>query len=109
MSSRTVSALSVLLAVLATALAAGCVGIPATSAQRAMRAADQLQLEKTVASARVAQDSWPAKDWWTAFADPQLNDLEREALAANPTLQVAKARVEHARAVAGSSRSALLP
>lgn len=50
-----------------------------------------------------------AADWWRAFDDPALNDLEARALAANQDLQAAVARVEQARAVAGVARSAYLP
>jgi len=37
-------------------------------------------------------------DWWKLFDDPQLDALERQALASNPTLAIASARVERARA-----------
>jgi outer membrane protein, multidrug efflux system len=38
--------------------------------------------------------------WWEVFADPALNDLERQLNAANPDLQAAVARFEQARAIA---------
>jgi NodT family efflux transporter outer membrane factor (OMF) lipoprotein len=38
--------------------------------------------------------------WWEVFADPKLNDLEKQLNAANPDLQAAVARFEQARAVA---------
>ena len=38
------------------------------------------------------------EDWWTLFGDPQLNTLEQQALASSPTLAIAAARVERARA-----------
>lgn len=37
-------------------------------------------------------------DWWTALGDPLLNELETRALAANPNVQVAEARLRQARA-----------
>src|SRR6266576_2592039 len=37
-------------------------------------------------------------DWWKHFGDPTLDALIAEALANNKTLQIAKARVEEARA-----------
>ena len=37
-------------------------------------------------------------DWWTLFNDPQLDALEQQALASSPTLAIASARVERARA-----------
>lgn len=48
-------------------------------------------------------------DWWRAFGDPALDELEERALAANPGLQAAVARVEQARAAAGLARSAYWP
>ncbi len=37
-------------------------------------------------------------DWWTLFDDPQLDALEQQALSSSPTLAIASARVERARA-----------
>ena len=47
--------------------------------------------------------------WWTLFDDPQLNVLERQALASNPTLAIAAARVERARAQWAAGFSELAP
>lgn len=47
--------------------------------------------------------------WWTHFADPVLDQLTDQALAGNPSLAIAKARVEEARANRGLARSSLLP
>src|SRR5215831_4072933 len=55
------------------------------------------------ASAEVEQD------WWKHFRDPTLNSLIEEALANSKTLQVAKARIDEARANRGVARSALFP
>jgi multidrug efflux system outer membrane protein len=48
-------------------------------------------------------------NWWEAFGDAQLNDLETQALAASPTLQAAVARVIQARANVVITRAALFP
>jgi len=48
-------------------------------------------------------------EWWQIFHDPELNRLERSALAANQDLQAAAARVEQANAAARVTRSAELP
>ncbi len=48
-------------------------------------------------------------DWWKHFGDETLNALITEALANNKTLQVAKARVEEARASRSVARSRLFP
>lgn len=47
--------------------------------------------------------------WWHVFNDPILDDLEAQALAANPHLYAALDRVAQARSLAGVSRSALYP
>ncbi len=58
-----------------------------------------------------ASDPTPtlSPDWWRAFNDPALNDLETRALAANQDLRVALARVQQARAAAGVARADYLP
>jgi multidrug efflux system outer membrane protein len=48
-------------------------------------------------------------DWWVVFNDPQLNDLETQAIAANQNLQAAAQRVLQARAQALATRSNLFP
>jgi multidrug efflux system outer membrane protein len=47
--------------------------------------------------------------WWKHFDDPTLDVLITEALANNKTLQIAKARVEEARAGRRAAQSLLLP
>lgn len=47
--------------------------------------------------------------WWQRFDDPQLDALETQALAANPTLAVAAARLAQARAVVNSAEAGLFP
>ena len=48
-------------------------------------------------------------NWWVIFGDPQLNDLETQAIAANQNLQAAAQRVIEARANALATRSNLFP
>ncbi|KQR80501.1 efflux transporter outer membrane subunit [Sphingomonas sp. Leaf343] len=48
-------------------------------------------------------------DWWTAFGDPVLVDLVARALAANPDLGVAAARVEESRATERLARAQRTP
>ncbi len=54
-------------------------------------------------------DALPRGEWWRAFNDPALDELEARALSANQSLQAAAARVEQARAAAGIARSGYLP
>ena len=48
-------------------------------------------------------------NWWEVFGDPQLNDLETQALAANQTLSAAVQRVLESRASLAVTRSAQYP
>lgn len=53
--------------------------------------------------------AWPREQWWEALQDPQLNRLMASALADNPSLHAAQARVRQARAMAGIAEAATLP
>ena len=55
------------------------------------------------------QGAWPAADWWHAFGDPQLDVLVAEALAGNPDLRLAQARLDGARAQTGAADAATQP
>jgi len=46
-----------------------------------------------------------AAEWWRAFNDRALIDIVDRALAGNPTLRIAQARIERARASADSARA----
>lgn len=48
-------------------------------------------------------------EWWSVFDDATLNQLEEQAAAANQDLKAAAARVQQARAVTRSARSAWFP
>jgi NodT family efflux transporter outer membrane factor (OMF) lipoprotein len=52
---------------------------------------------------------WPRADWWSTFDDPKLDTLVREALAGNPSLRIAEARVRFTGALADAARSSLYP
>jgi len=60
-----------------------------------------------------AEEAYPplADDtrWWEAFGDPKLNETVERALAANPDIRIARARLREARAVSGIARADLLP
>jgi multidrug efflux system outer membrane protein len=55
------------------------------------------------------KDTLPKSNWWAIFHDPTLDQLEKQAQAANPNLQAALAHYDAALAIAGVSRAALLP
>lgn len=52
---------------------------------------------------------WPSLDWAAGFGDPQLPKLIDEALADNPSIAQAQARIAKASSYIESSRSTLLP
>ena len=53
--------------------------------------------------------AWPTEAWWEALGDAQLNKLVDAAIADNPTLKIAQARVRLAQSMAGVAKSATLP
>nr|WP_047168805.1 efflux transporter outer membrane subunit [Sphingomonas sp. Y57] len=50
-----------------------------------------------------------AAEWWTALGDPVLDELERRALAGSPSVAIAQARLNQARAALGLERANSLP
>jgi NodT family efflux transporter outer membrane factor (OMF) lipoprotein len=97
------------LAVLAIPLIiAGCAS-PGNVAPQA-HSADPMSLDVGAAIRAADIDAqWPAVDWWRTYKDPQLNSWVEAALAGNPTLAVAQARVRNAQAIAAVNAAALSP
>ncbi len=91
------------------ALLAGCtvgpnyVGPPAA----ALRAAKAPAFVR--GDARQATAVAPVARWWEALGDPVLNDLVTRALAANPNIAVAEARLRQARAALRLQKANELP
>ncbi len=52
---------------------------------------------------------WPTTDWWRAYGDPKLDALIAEALAGNPDVAAADARLHRASALARQAEAARLP
>ena len=70
--------------------------------------------QQTIGSERLglaAQVSTPiaVQNWWSAFNDPQLDRLMQQALADNPNLVQAMARVREAQSLADVAQSGLAP
>jgi len=84
-----------------------CADMRGLAPQAVLGDANKLAAAETLQGVAVAD--WPASRWWTDFADPQLDVLMAEAIAANPSLKIAEARVEKARAQAEGTQSALSP
>jgi NodT family efflux transporter outer membrane factor (OMF) lipoprotein len=94
---------------LAALLGAGCASFDglAPKAQRADAAS--LAAGAALAEAKLSAADWPAADWWQRFGDPQLDKLIAEALAGNPAMGNARARIDRALALAASAGAALAP
>jgi NodT family efflux transporter outer membrane factor (OMF) lipoprotein len=54
-------------------------------------------------------DDQPRPEWWQAFGDPKLDELQQQLHAGNPDLRGAFARFREARALAGEARSQQYP
>ena len=68
-----------------------------------------LEASRTLGAVQLNAAAWPADDWWRRYGDLQLDALVGEALAGNPTLETARARLRAAQAQATAARAALLP
>jgi NodT family efflux transporter outer membrane factor (OMF) lipoprotein len=82
---------------------AACITPPKLEPQEQAIARDRLGLSTEM------QAPVPAQAWWSAFNDPQLDHLMQQALADNPTLAQALARVREAQSVADVTRAGLAP
>lgn len=94
---------------LSLAVAAGCASTHGLAPEARMTDADALQAQRSLASAQFSAAAFPARDWWKALGDAQLDALIAEALQGTPTLDAADARVRQARAQAGLADVARKP
>jgi len=92
---------SPLLQVLAlSVMLAGCADMGGITPQ------SQLKTTADILQQPLAREAVPDSGaWWERWGDPQLNRLMAQALAGNPTLRVARARIEVAGAVAEEAES----
>jgi NodT family efflux transporter outer membrane factor (OMF) lipoprotein len=86
---------------LVTALA-GCAAIPpGQSTVHTLQGAELGLADSAIA--------WPSDRWWQRYGDTQLNQLIQEALAGNPSLSAAQARLAMADAAVRGARALQLP
>jgi NodT family efflux transporter outer membrane factor (OMF) lipoprotein len=97
------------LAAILAALLAGCASSEGLTTRSTPADPAGLAAARALAGAPVAKDAMPADEWWKALGDPQLDALVAEALAASPSLRLARARVDRALALAESAGAALRP
>jgi NodT family efflux transporter outer membrane factor (OMF) lipoprotein len=81
----------------------GCVTPAKPDPEQRMIASDRLGLSSQVSAAA------PAPSWWNTFNDPQFDGLMQRALADNPSLAQAMARVREAQSLADVTQAGLAP
>lgn len=69
---------------------AGCASIPPGQPALPQQDLARLELPKDI---KLASEGWPEASWWTAYGDPQLDALIKQALAGSPSLAVAATRI----------------
>lgn len=87
---------------------AGCADMKGISPQAKITDSNTLATGAAINSANL-DANWPKAAWWQAYGDPQLNALVQQAISGNPTLKIARARVELAGSLAGIARAKTLP
>ncbi|MDY7578897.1 efflux transporter outer membrane subunit [Herbaspirillum sp. RTI4] len=85
---------------------AGCASFNGIHSDKQIAKTSDFATEQSLASEK---GEWPRIDWAGRFGDPQLSALIEEALANNPSLQQAQARIAAAGALAESKGAPLLP
>jgi len=85
---------------------AGCAGFPGKQVTAPLAQPDSFQTGLSLAG---AGGEWPDAGWVKQFGDAQLVALTEEALAHNPDIQGAQARIAAAQAQADAARGASLP
>jgi len=55
------------------------------------------------------QDTFDRGQWWQIFDDPDLNHLEEQAMAANPTIAAAQAQYQKALAIVDGAKAGFFP
>jgi len=103
--SNAVRALRPAIALLLLAGAAGCAVGPTYRAP----SAPSVTPEAFAATSASLPATPPPDRWWTAMGDAELTDLVEHALADNPDLAAAEARVREARALARATGASLWP
>jgi len=106
--SASVAIRSALAAAVAAFALAGCANYAGIKSDKhiAQTQSDALQAAQSLPS---QGGQWPSLDWAKQFGDPQLPQLIDEALAGNPSIAQAQARIAKASSYIESSRSALYP
>ena len=70
---------------------------------------DEQKIDPSIAHLDSSFNAWPAEHWWTAYGAPELNRLIDHALADNPDIRMAEARIRLAQAGAEFTAARRLP
>ena len=97
---RIIRALNALSACALSLTLSGCIGTWGIAPQSKTLPANTLTTDDAIRAA-AADAHWPARRWWRAYGDRQLDRWVALALAGSPTLARAAARVREAKAMAG--------
>ncbi len=87
----------------------GCASTGGLHPEAAATAPQDLHAERSLAGVKLDAAAWPDEDWWKAIGDPQLDQLVDEALAGNPAMTLADARVRAALAAADAADASRKP
>lgn len=90
-------------------LLSGCASSDDVRSKNVLLKTDALASQQTLSAAHFSVADWPKQDWWNNLGDPTLTQLIDEALAHNPTLQVASARLEMADAQISAADASFSP
>ncbi len=88
---------------------AGCADMGGIAPRSQLTDPNTLAAGKDVKNVATSPANWPTEKWWETYQDPQLNMLVAKAIAGNPSLKMAAARVAEAQAIAGIVHAASLP
>ncbi|OHX12417.1 fusaric acid resistance protein [Chromobacterium sphagni] len=89
-------------------LAAACADPGAQRPQSRLLDPNSLDAGRLIQQA-AAKAAWPQADWWRGLHDEQLNRLIAAALADNPSLHAAEARLRQAQAMSGVAEAVTRP
>ncbi len=90
-------------------LCAGCVRIPENEGRCALMPTPSVNVQDALHNGPFVSGDFPACSWWEEWDDPQLDELIAIALADNPSLKQAEARLQTAEQDAKIKRASLFP
>ncbi|HET7610912.1 MAG TPA: efflux transporter outer membrane subunit [Rhodanobacteraceae bacterium] len=87
----------------------GCASTGGLHPEATPKAPQDLHAGQSLAGVKIDAAAWPDQNWWKAIGDPQLDKLVDEAIAGNPGMTLADARVRAALAAANAADASRKP